>query len=346
MSKQLPEKDLFEDTKMSFGEHLEELRVALFRAVVGLFLGFLIGLAIADRVVKFIELPLRSALETFYLETDLIEFEKKYGRPMPEEIADFMTNNRLISEGIFVEASEFERLAHVGETPATDGVEAKDIRADSAELPMPSRRMIKTRIWRNLKTRITALSAQEAFMIWLKAAFISGLLIASPYIFWQIWIFVAAGLYPHERRYVKFFLPFSLALFWGGAAMAFFLVFDFVLRFLFSFNRSMEINPDPRISEWIGFVMFLPLGFGIAFQLPLVMLFLNRIGIFTVEVYLKKWRIAILVIFVLSMLLTPADPISMLLLAAPMTGLYFLGVALCQWLPRGRNPFDEGYEPA
>jgi sec-independent protein translocase protein TatC len=178
-------------------------------------------------------------------------------------------------------------------------------------------------------------------MIWIKAAVISGLVIASPWIFWQVWVFVAAGLYPHERKYVWVFLPFSVLLFLAGAAMAFFFVFEPVLAFLFQFNKAMNIDPDPRISEWLGFVLFLPIGFGISFQLPLVMLFLHRIGIFTVESYLKKWRIAILVIFVAAMLLTPADPVSMLLMAVPLTALYFGGVGLCLWMPRIRNPYAQ-----
>ena len=96
----------------------------------------------------------------------------------------------------------------------------------------------------------------------------------------------------------------------------------------------------------MGFVLFLPLGFGIAFQLPLVMLLLHRIGIISVASYLSKWRIAILIIFVLSMLLTPADPISMLLMAVPLTLLYFLGILMCVWMPSVRNPYKEGYDPS
>jgi sec-independent protein translocase protein TatC len=131
----------------------------------------------------------------------------------------------------------------------------------------------------------------------------------------------------------------------AGAATAFFFAFKYVLDFLFSFNQWMNIDPDPRISEWLGFVLFLPLGFGIAYQLPLVMLFLQRIGIFTIRQYLEKWRIAILVIFVVSMVLTPADPVSMMLMAFPLSGLYFLGVGLCLWMPRNTNPYAKGYDP-
>ena len=139
-------------------------------------------------------------------------------------------------------------------------------------------------------------------------------------------------------------MPISLLLFFAGVGLAFFFVFEPVLTFLFTFNAQMGITPQLRITEWLNFVMFLPLGFGIAFQLPLVMLFLNRIGVFSIADYLSKWRVAVMVIFVLSMMLTPADPISMILLAFPLTALYFFGIGLCSWLPKSKNPFAD--EPA
>jgi sec-independent protein translocase protein TatC len=205
--------------------------------------------------------------------------------------------------------------------------------------------LVDVTTWKPTEVRIQSLGAHEAFMIWIKAAFVSGLVMASPWIFLQIWTFVGAGLYPHEKGYVYVYLPFSLMLFLAGASLAFFFVFEPVLQFLLSFNKAMDIDPDPRISEWISFVLLMPLGFGASFQLPLVMLFLNRIGIFSLDAYLEKWRIAVLVIFIISMFLTPADPISMLLMAVPLTILYFGGVALCRWMPRGRNPFADAYEP-
>ena len=151
--------------------------------------------------------------------------------------------------------------------------------------------------------------------MYMKAAFVLGAIIASPFVFYFIWQFVAAGLYPHEQRYVHVFLPFSLGLFLAGAALAFFVVFRFVLAFLLSFYEWMGIDPDPRISDWLTFVLILPLGFGISFQLPLVMLFLERIGIFTTKTYLSNWRISVLVICFIAMVLTPSDPYSMMLMA-------------------------------
>ncbi len=201
--------------------------------------------------------------------------------------------------------------------------------------------LVSVEIWESTKFKPQALGVGEGFGVWLKAGLFTGLTIAGPWVFFQLWAFVAAGLYPHEKKHIHVFLPISIVLFGAGVLLAFFFVFQPVLGFLFSFNRSMGIAPEMRINEWLSFVMFLPLGFGIAFQLPLVMLFMNRIGLFQVEDYLKKWRVAVMIIFVLAMFLTPADPISMLLLAVPLSILYFTGIAMCKWMPRSENPFGE-----
>jgi sec-independent protein translocase protein TatC len=172
----------------------------------------------------------------------------------------------------------------------------------------------------------------------MKASLVVGAMLASPLIFYFLWQFVAAGLYGHERNYVYVFLPLSLGLFFAGAALAFFVAIDYVMDFLFWFNAQMGVNPTPQISEWMSFILVLPLGFGISFQLPLVMLFLERVGIFSIQDYLQKWRVAVLAISVISMFLTPADPGSMLLMAVPLVILYFGGIGLCRYLPHPETP--------
>jgi sec-independent protein translocase protein TatC len=360
------EEDFFAGTSMTFGEHLEELRSALFKSVVFLLAGFLVGLLLANHVVRFIQTPLERALERYQIARDIEILKGRYGPNSVTGMDKFIEKHRLGFSYIYVEHDELLRVAReaggtltfpqgndrgndLGLTHPVDGTSRnpeptsvavpslEEVPDDPGDLapPSPESRMALARIWTPLKARLTSLSAQEAFMIWLKAGFITGLILASPAIFFFIWNFVASGLYPHERNYVYIYLPFSLGLFLLGASMAFFLVFDPVLDFLLSFNRGMNIDPDPRISEWIGFVLFLPLGFGIAFQLPLVMLFINRLGIVSVESFLDKWRLAVLGIFFISMILTPADPVSMLMMAVPLTVLYFLGLLLCLWMPRG-----------
>ena len=356
---QMYNEDLFEESKMSFGDHLEELRVCLFRAMIGLAFGFVIGLTVAGPVVTRIEGPLKDALVKYRQETVRLELDEAYG-DVPEPLMEFMEREQLVFEELFIETAELSRVA--AELAAVSTIENQanglpiDKPADSSvadpsetrttsEPGVPSTTMVKARVWRPMDANVTSLSAHEPFMIWIKAAVITGACIASPWIFYQIWSFVAAGLYPHEKDHVYFFLPVSLGLFFAGAALAFFFVFEPVLDFLFKFNRMMNIDPDPRISEWMSFVLFLPLGFGISFQLPLVMLIVERIGIVSIESFLEKWRIAVLIIFVISMLLTPADPISMLLMAVPLTLLYFGGIALCKYLPKKTSPYGEGYDP-
>jgi sec-independent protein translocase protein TatC len=208
--------------------------------------------------------------------------------------------------------------------------------------------LIKIRVYhdveRDPRLQLVGLGTPEPLIAWMKVGFVLGAVLSSPFVFYFIWTFVAAGLYPHEQRYVHIFLPFSIGLFLAGAALAFFVVFRYVLGFLLWVYEAMNIDPELRLSDWLSFVLFLPLGFGISFQLPLVMLFLERIGIFSVSTYLSHWRIAVLVIAFLAMILTPAEPYSMMFMATPLIGLYFFGILLCRWMPRRTTPFGEVIE--
>ncbi|HFB98948.1 MAG TPA: twin-arginine translocase subunit TatC [Bryobacterales bacterium] len=355
------DEDLFEGTKMTFAEHLEELRQCLFRAVIGLVIGFLIGLLLARHVVRGIQAPLRRALEDYYANRTMARIDATYPNLSPEErsrIESAVRQRHLTLETVYADPSELRHAINATGTPvnsapprdadASPGSDAPPSATGTdqppAALPDPTK-LVALQLWRRLSPKVTALSTQESFMIWVKAAFVTGIILASPYMFWQIWIFVAAGLYPHEKRYVYIFLPISATLFWSGVVLAFFVVFRYVLQFLLNFNLALDIEAEPRISEWIGMVLFMPLGFGVAFQLPLVMLFLERIGIVTTEQYLSHWRVAVAAIAFVSMIFTPQDPVSMILMGLPLVGLYFLGVGFCKWMPRGRSPFKVAYEP-
>ena len=211
----------------------------------------------------------------------------------------------------------------------------------SENMPPLKMNLISMQVWESDAFEPLSLKPTDGFFIWLKAGLVTGACISFPWVFYCIWTFIAEGLYPTERKYVHLFLPISIGLFAAGVLLAYFFVFAPVLDFLFSFNAQLGIAPEMRINDWLSFVLMLPLGFGIAFQLPLVMLFLNRINVFSIDAYLSKWRIAVMCIFVLSMFLTPADPISMMLLAVPLTMLYFLGVGMCRYMPGyNPNPFE------
>ncbi len=321
--------DLFEKSSMTFGEHLEELRRALGKASIWLGGGFIIGLLLASSVIRYMQGPLEDSLEKFYRKKSETEIAKALDvEEASKDLADlstWMRENKVASQLVWVDPKRLQR----------EGSEDLAIlgNADSEGLP-DSKNMMRLRLFVPIQASTEALGLQEPFMIWVKAAFVVAVVVASPGIFYHLWQFVAAGLYPHERRYVYFFLPVSLLLFWAGAFLAFFVIFRLVIDFLLDFNASMGIGASPRLTDYMSFALFLPLGFGISFQLPLVMLILERLGIFSVHTYSSQWRVAILVIAFISMILTPAEVSSMIGMAVPLIGLYFLGIAMCKYLPR------------
>ncbi len=174
-----------------------------------------------------------------------------------------------------------------------------------------------------------SLAPLETFTIFFMVCLVTGLVISSPWVVWQLWLFIAAGLYRHEREYVRKFVPLVLGLFLAGVFLCFFAVLPMTLKFLLSFNVWLGIEPSLRISEWIGFATMLPIIFGVCFQTPLVMLILNRLHILSYEDCVSKWRFAVLIIFVAAAIITPTpDPLTMMLLAMPMLMLYGLGLFL------------------
>jgi sec-independent protein translocase protein TatC len=344
--------NLFDHTKMTFGEHLDELRLALIKAVGVWVLGLIVALAFAGPLVEYVQTPLKHALTDFYRTQSAEEYRRHFeqlkesgapGPADPDVAAQLLADQGLVAEDRLIDPRE--ALAAVAHTFPQAEIQ-DDLPARDATAPIKPSDLVPLRIYHKLdddpRVRVVGLSVHEPFTMYMKAAIVLGTVISSPFIFYFLWQFVAVGLYPHEKRYVQVFLPISVGLFLAGVLMTFFVVFHFVLSFLFQFYAWMHVDPDPRLSDWLSFVLSLPIVFGISFQMPLVMLFLERIGIFSVAQYLSYWRVAVLIIFILAMVLTPTtDPQTMILMAVPMTFLYFGGIAMCHLLPRRFKPFGE-----
>lgn len=140
------------------------------------------------------------------------------------------------------------------------------------------------------KRYLTTLSAQESLVVYVKVSLLCGFIIASPWIFYQIWAFVAAGMYPNEKAYVYKYLPFSLGLFLTGIVLCQFVVLPGAVKALLGFNNWIDTDPDLRLNEWLSFAIVLPLVFGVSFQTPLVMFFFNRLGVFSWHDYWGSTR--------------------------------------------------------
>src|SRR5262249_3297276 len=128
------------------------------------------------------------------------------------------------------------------------------------------------------KPMLATLNVQEAFVVYFKVCLMTGFVLASPWVFYQFWPFVAAGLYPHEKRYVNLYLPCSIGLFIVGVVVCEWVVIPKAVEALLWFNEWLGMQPELRLNEWLGFAIFMPVLFGISFQTPLVMLFLQRMG--------------------------------------------------------------------
>jgi sec-independent protein translocase protein TatC len=202
----------------------------------------------------------------------------------------------------------------------------------------PLRTMAQTKRYEPLigrRPQLATLNVQEAFVVYFKVCLMTGFVLASPWVFYQLWSFVAAGLYPHEKRYVNLYLPFSVGLFIFGVFLCEWIVIPKAVQALLWFNEWLGLEPQLRLNEWLGFAIFMPVLFGISFQTPLVMLFLERMGIIRVETFRNTRRIAWFLLTLFAAIAVPStDVLSILFLLIPMCLLYELGIWLCVWVPR------------
>lgn len=239
--------------KMSFFDHLQELRTRIFYSVIAVAAGMTIGLYFSNQAFDFLARPMVQALEQAGLGDKLI-----YTSPLgPLRL--------LLTVGLYV-----------------------------------------------------------------------GLVVASPFVLYQVWLFVAPGLYRHERRAALSFLTSSILLFLAGTAFGYLLLLPMTLRFLISFQGPF--TPMISINDYFDLVLVILLGLGVMFQLPILIFFLALFGIVTPRFLWENFRYAVLLIAVVAALLTPTtDPLTMILFMGPMILLYVLGIGVAYLVARRRG---------
>jgi sec-independent protein translocase protein TatC len=191
-------------------------------------------------------------------------------------------------------------------------------------------------------TKIIFTGLPEAFFTYLKVAFLAGLMLASPVILYQFWVFVAPGLYKQERGLLIPIIFLSTFFFVGGALFGYFIVFPYGFKFFLGF-ASETIQPLPSMKEYLAFSAKLLLAFGLVFELPLVLTFLAKLGIVSVDFLKKNRKYALLLFFVGAALITPPDVITQVMMALPLMILYeisIIGARIFQRKPK--KDTDEG----
>ena len=185
--------------------------------------------------------------------------------------------------------------------------------------------------------RFITTGPSEALLLYMKMAFFVGIFVAAPFLLYQVWAFVAPGLYAHEKAYAIPFIVMGSLFFLGGAAFGHYVLFPTTFKFLIQFGGE-DMQFLPKVDEYYSFYSWFLLGLGLVFQLPVVIFVLARIGLVTPGFLMRQFKFAVLVSFVIAAIITPsADVVNQTMLALPMMGLYLLGVLVAWMFGRARR---------
>jgi len=165
----------------------------------------------------------------------------------------------------------------------------------------------------------------EAFFTYMKVAFLAGIALATPVLFYEFWMFVSPGLYREEKKYLLPIIILSLIFFIAGASFGYFIVFPYGFEFFLGFTTE-TIQAMPSMKEYLSLASQMLLAFGFVFELPLVMTFLSRMGLLPPAFLKKNRKYAILLFFVVAAILTPPDVVSQIMMAVPLIVLYEVGI--------------------
>lgn len=292
--------------RMTLMEHLLELRTRLMRCGIGIVVGFLACYPFAEQMFRTLMEPMVQALtkvseNTAVLPTDFfIKFREAVAQGL--EGTDFPYMDQLPIFFDSLQQSMVKVVLHQGQFIYT--------------------------------------YPPEAFFAHVKVGLVAGFFLMSPYLFYQIWCFVAPGLYSHERRWIVPIALISAVFFVSGGLFGYFIVFPFGFEFFASYTSDM-ISFTPKLSEYLGFSLRLLIAFGLVFELPIFIFFLARIGVVTHKGLRKYRKYAILVSFIVAAVLTPPDPFTQTLMAGPLVILYEIGIWVAFLFGKRTKPTEE-----
>ena len=178
----------------------------------------------------------------------------------------------------------------------------------------------------------------EGFITYIKICLVFGLLLTSPWVFWQAWAFVSAGLYRHEKKFIHVVSPISAVLFVTGAVFFLFMVAPLAMTFFIKFNARLNLSSFWMFEDYINMILMLTLVFGLAFQMPIAVVFAERMGLVSVETLVNSRKYVVVVLTVIAAMATPPDVISQVSLFIPMYALFEGGIIACRVLRKKNTP--------
>lgn len=184
--------------------------------------------------------------------------------------------------------------------------------------------------------RLIYTSLPEMFFVYVKTALVAGLLLAAPYVFYQIYLLVAPGFYQKEKGKIALFVLCSTVLFVGGSLFGYFVVFPYGFKFFLAFSNEY-LRALPSVRQYFSLAVKLLFAFGFVFELPVAAFFLSRMGVVTADFLKEKRRYAILLIFIIAAFLTPPDVISQFMMALPLMALYEISILIAKVAGKKKN---------
>jgi len=297
---------------MSFGDHLDELRKRLWRSLIAIMVAVFAMMPFHDGVMRIIIEPYRILWRQGF-ELHIADYEARAARG---EMSDKLHREKL----------DFCR-EHKGEIIA-------------GTYPLEYAYELPAQTGYRVPYELVAVGGIEDIWTFLMAALVFAAVLAAPVVIWQGWAFIAAGLYAKERAIFYRYFPFLMVLLGAGSSFGYFFAVPYGLGFLIRMQVPGLVTSMLSVGNYFTFLFALTAAMGVVFQLPMVMVALQRIGLVRHRTYIKQWRVFVLAIFAIAMVLTPPDPFSMMLMAVPMLGLYCLGLVLTA-IGRKHEPKDD-----
>ena len=317
--------------------HLAELRKRLSLAVASIIIAFVIAFTFHNVILKWITTPLNNALTEVGRIVNLQEKATWHLKPIDANGTKVEVNIQPTSAQE-VAALKLETALSNASKVANEklAIFLNEATQAAKELRESINRLNESVDKSTFDGKITTHQVGGAFFVALKVSFFAGLLGALPFVLYQLWLFIAPGLYENEKQMVYPFVIGGAFMFFTGVLFAYYVVTPFGFQFLITFG-SFLYTPLINIEDYVGFFTKILAGFGLAFELPVVAYTLGKLGMITDKSLKDFFKYAVIIIFVLAALLTPPDVLTQLLMAAPLIILYGVSIIILKYV----NPHVE-----
>jgi sec-independent protein translocase protein TatC len=307
--------------------HLVELRKRIFISVVALFAGFVISFVLYKPILDWVTQPLENALAM--AKTTVQKSEdgtwKLEGKDINKSLITKVEANVSIASNAIKDATKVLNDANATQTEKLLASSIKSLASYAIALKEKMKEKQDSSFWGSITTH----QLGGVFIVALKVSLYASIFLALPIILWQGWLFVAPGLYDNEKKLALPFLFGVTIMFVIGVLFAYYVVTPFGFSFLITFGAFLY-TPLINIEDYIGFFAKILFGFGLAFELPMVVYFLALIKLVTDKTLISFFKYAIVLIFIVAAILTPPDIITQLLMASPLIILYGVSILIAK----------------